>query len=230
MMQPQQIRNMLAQTLDDFRLSRGERSALNQILDHIEPTEHDLSVYRAMAFDLARDAVEQTDRTTILEWLESVVKLLEQHGGNDQQAVRAESHFSPQDDCPRRIQQLLSRAKISVEICVFTITDDRLSSAILDAHRRKVKVQIISDDDKSGDRGSDIDRLSAAGIDVRIDRSESHMHHKFAIFDRSLLLTGSYNWTRSAANRNEENFIITGDRRFLDPFAKMFEDLWKRFE
>ena len=113
---------------------------------------------------------------------------------------------------------------------VFTITDDRLSSAILDAHRRKVKVQIISDDDKSGDRGSDIDRLSAAGIDVRIDRSESHMHHKFAIFDRSLLLTGSYNWTRSAANRNEENFIITGDRRFLDPFAKMFEDLWKRFE
>ena len=168
-MQPQQIRNMLTQTLDDFRLSRGEKSALNQILDHIEPTEHDLSVYRAMAFDLAREAVEKTDRGTMIEWLESVIKLLEQHSGSDQRAVRAESHFSPSDDCPRRIQQLLSRAKISIEICVFTITDDRLASAILDAHRRKVKVQIISDDDKSHDLGSDIQRLSQSGISVRTD-------------------------------------------------------------
>lgn len=228
-MRPQQIRNMLEQTLDDFRLSRGERSALKQILSHIKPTEHELATYRSMAFELAHDADNDADRGMLLDWLEGVVKVLSLSGGEERQVEPAESHFSPGDDCPHRIKQLLNRARNTIDICVFTITDDRVSSAILDAHRRKVKVRIISDDDKSLDRGSDIQRLSAAGIEVRIDRSEYHMHHKFAIFDGTTLLTGSYNWTRSAANSNEENFIITGDQRFIEPFAEMFEELWKRF-
>ena len=227
-MRPQQIRNMLEQTLDDFRLSRGERSALKQILGHIQPTEQELATYRSMAFELAHEASEPADRGMLLDWLEGVVKVLSQPGGDERQ-IEAESHFSPEDDCPRRIRQLLTRAKNSVDICVFTITDDRLSSAILDAHRRKVRVRIVTDDDKSQDRGSDIERLSEAGVEVRVDQSDYHMHHKFAIFDKSLLLTGSYNWTRSAANSNEENFIITGDSRFIEPFSEMFEDLWKRF-
>ena len=44
------------------------------------------------------------------------------------------------------------------------------------------------------------------------------MHHKFAIFDQSILLTGSYNWTRSASEKNEENFIITSDPALLFRF------------
>ena len=227
-MRPQQIRNMLAQTLEDFRLSRGERSALKQILAHVQPSEHELATYRSMAFELAQEADEKADRGMLLDWLEGVVKVLCQPGGDERQ-TEAESHFSPEDDCPRRIRQLLTRARHSVDICVFTITDDRLSSAILDAHRRKVRVRIVTDDDKSSDRGSDIERLSEAGIEVRVDQSDYHMHHKFALFDQSLLLTGSYNWTRSAANSNVENFIITGDSRFIEPFSEMFEDLWKRF-
>ena len=56
------------------------------------------------------------------------------------------------------------------------------------------------------------------------------MHHKFALADCAVLLTGSYNWTRSAASSNEENFLITGDRRFVDAFARQFEKLWKTLE
>ena len=41
--------------------------------------------------------------------------------------------------------------------------------------------------------------LAELGVAVRIDRSEHHMHHKFALFDDAILATGSYNWTRSAA-------------------------------
>ncbi len=55
------------------------------------------------------------------------------------------------------------------------------------------------------------------------------MHHKFAIFDHRLLLTGSYNWTRSAASDNEENFILSGDPRLLKSFAGMFDKLWDTF-
>jgi len=140
----------------------------------------------------------------------------------------AEAWFSPGDDCAHRIAQLIAHARKSVDIAVFTITDDRISEAILQAHRKGVELRIATDDEKAGDLGSDIPRLRAAGVPVRMDRSEFHMHHKFAIFDGEHLLTGSYNWTRGASRDNEENFLVTGDPRLVAAFARTFERLWKR--
>ena len=108
-----------------------------------------------------------------------------------------------------------------------TITDDRLTSAILEAHARSVRIRIITDDDKSADLGSDAARFLQAGIALRTDRSRYHMHHKFALFDGALLLNGSYNWTRGAAENNEENFIVTSDRRLVEEFSAAFERLWE---
>ncbi len=120
--------------------------------------------------------------------------------------------------------------KQTVEICVFTITDDRLTSAVLEAHGRGVRIRIITDNDKAADLGSDADRFLQAGIDLRVDRTEYHMHHKFAVFDSEVLLNGSYNWTRGAAANNEENFIVTNNRRLVAIFSKIFEELWQQFK
>jgi phosphatidylserine/phosphatidylglycerophosphate/cardiolipin synthase-like enzyme len=75
-----------------------------------------------------------------------------------------------------------------------------------------------------------VEQLVAAGIAVRTDRTEHHMHHKFALFDGGLLLTGSYNWTRSAALHNEENFVLTTEPKLVRPFGQLFEGLWTKFE
>jgi phosphatidylserine/phosphatidylglycerophosphate/cardiolipin synthase-like enzyme len=55
------------------------------------------------------------------------------------------------------------------------------------------------------------------------------MHHKFAIFDGIYLVTGSYNWTRTAASFNEENIVVSSDRRLIGDFRKTFESLWARY-
>ncbi len=229
-MKPQQIREILKQTLDDRRLSRAERTALDHVLDHVEPTDRVLAHYRSMAFDLAREAVSNPNAKEVIAWLEDVVKLLAAQSQPGAVAAVAESYFSPGESCPRRIAGFIGGAKKTVDVCVFTITDDRITSAILDAHRRGRRVRVITDDEKAADPGSDVDRLAGAGIAVRVDRSAAHMHHKFALADSSVLLTGSYNWTRSAACDNEDNFIITGDRRFVKAFARQFEKLWKTLE
>lgn len=52
------------------------------------------------------------------------------------------------------------------------------------------------------------------------------MHHKFAVFDDALLVSGSYNWTRAAAEHNKENLIITRNRGLMSKFARVFEQLW----
>ena len=87
-------------------------------------------------------------------------------------------------------------------------------------------MRIISDDDKAHDSGSDVWTLSEQGVQVRVDQSEHHMHHKYAVFDSKIVLTGSYNWTRSAAEHNRENVVVTDDPRLVKKFIEGFEAIW----
>lgn len=115
-----------------------------------------------------------------------------------------------------------------MKICVFTISDDRISDAIVRAHRNGISVKIITDNDKLHDTGSDIRELAAKGLEIRVDKTRSHMHHKFAIFDEARVLTGSYNWTRSAALYNHENVLITDNRQIVQDYSREFDRLWKQ--
>jgi phosphatidylserine/phosphatidylglycerophosphate/cardiolipin synthase-like enzyme len=164
----------------------------------------------------------------VLDWLEGVEKLLAHRASSsrDEAPAEAGAFFTPGDSGPRAIAGLFGRTRKSAEICVFTITDDRITSAILDAHRRGVALRIITDDEKAHDPGSDIRRLREAGIPLHTDQNPNHMHHKFAIFDHTALLTGSYNWTRGAAEHNFENFLITADPRLVSAFLREFDRLW----
>ena len=136
------------------------------------------------------------------------------------------AYFSPGPDCRVAIEQAMETALDELLICVFTISDDRLSDAIQRAHRNGLTVRVLSDNDKMDDRGNDVERLSLSGVDVRIDRSPEHMHHKFMVVDGHTVLTGSYNWTRSAETRNEENLVVLDDPVLAGRFAEEFERIW----
>jgi phosphatidylserine/phosphatidylglycerophosphate/cardiolipin synthase-like enzyme len=219
---------MLEQTIEDGRLSNSERQALKARLRDAALDDRNRSVLRSRVFEIAREKLNDDRYTPIVDWLEEVTKLLLPFGGEHGDPF-VEAHFSPGDGCVRRIRGLLEGAKRSADICVFSITDDRIAQAILDAHRRKLAIRIISDDEKARDIGSDVIQFAHAGIPVLVDDSPFFMHHKFAIFDDDVLLTGSYNWTRGAADNNQENLILSNDRRLLTAFRGEFERLWKKF-
>ncbi len=226
-MKPEHFESILRQTLDDRRLSRAERRAVREVIADWVPSDDTLAHCRSQAFDLARAALAEApttiERGKIVDWLEDVVKLLIP---TDDEPPVSEAHFSPGDRCLKRITALLRAAQRSVDICVFTITDDRIAQCILDCHRRGVALRVLTDNEKVFDKGSDIDRLEAAGIPVRVDRTHHHMHHKFAIFDGEVVLTGSYNWTRSAAAHNHENLVVSNDPRLARAFSRIFEEVW----
>jgi phosphatidylserine/phosphatidylglycerophosphate/cardiolipin synthase-like enzyme len=228
-MSPDECRSALQHTLHDRRLSRAERQALSAVVEQSNPTPADIDNYRSIAFDLAREATAGGfDVGRTLDWLEDVTRILRPvaHASG---AAGQRACFSPGEACRGQIRELLLQARSTIDICVFTITDDRISDAILKAHRRGVSLRIITDDDKSGDLGSDIMRHSEDGIPIRIDKTPHHMHHKFALFDRRTLITGSYNWTRSAARDNEENLVVLSDRNLAAEFQRVFDGLWDRF-
>jgi phosphatidylserine/phosphatidylglycerophosphate/cardiolipin synthase-like enzyme len=220
---------MLAQTLEDNRLSKTERQALKERLRDAALDDRVRAVLRSRVFEIARQKLDDVRTIPIVDWLEEVSKLLLPFSGSDGEPF-VEAHFSPGVGCVRRIRAMLDGARRKADICVFTITDDRIAEGILAAHRRGTAIRIVTDDDKARDLGSDVLELARAGIPVLVDDSPFHMHHKFALFDDDLLLTGSYNWTRGAADSNEENLILSNDRRLLTAFRGEFERLWKKFE
>ena len=134
--------------------------------------------------------------------------------------------FSPGTDIIESITDLLGQATKSLDLCVFTITDDRLATDLLDCRERGIKVRIITDDEKMYDNGSAIQDLKNAGIPVKIDHSRYHMHHKFGIIDSRIIFTGSFNWTYTASSHNQENMLVTTNFEIVKQYVDQYELLW----
>ncbi len=226
-MNEREIDAFLERSLADGRLSRGERGALRDLVGDADATT--LQRVRARAFAIARGTLIDPSTKAAIDWLERISALLASLGETDARPSTADVLFSPGDACVRTIGALFDGARRTVDACVFTITDDRIVAAIQAAHRRGVRIRIVSDDDKADDLGSDLDRLAAAGVPVALDRSPAHMHHKFAIFDGRTGIVGSYNWTRAAANENEEDLVVTDDERIVRALEGEFERLWGEY-
>lgn len=218
---------LLAGGIADGRLSDDEKRALAAALDAAALRDEDLRRLRNHSFDLVRERLADPLQLALLKWLEGVVRSLDAQRLPSTQIVQ-EASFSPGSECLQTIQRCLRHARQRIDICVFTLSDDRIAEEVLAAHRRGVAVRIVTDNDKEYDAGSDIARLRDAGIAVVVDRTEAHMHHKFAIFDGEKLLNGSYNWTRSAGQYNEENLVLSNDRQLVGEFSTQFEKLWRQ--
>lgn len=223
--------NDLDRTLREFAADRAlgndERFELRNL--GAQATVEQVRFLRNRAFDIARESVVADAATApeMLRWLEQVVRTLDV---STVTAVATTSVcFSPGDACLRKLRELCRQARSTLDACVFTIADDRLTEELLDAHARGVRVRIISDDDKRHDDGSDIQRLCDAGLDVRVDRTRFHMHHKFALFDGKTVANGSFNWTRTASSSNFENLVVSNDAYLCRVFSEHFEHLWRAF-
>jgi phosphatidylserine/phosphatidylglycerophosphate/cardiolipin synthase-like enzyme len=225
-----EVEAFLQRSIADRQFSGGEKAAFAQWLAANARTPQDRGVVRHAVFDAARAASASLDSAQLLEWLEDTLKVVAPVEPQQPAAstTPAEAFFSPGTACLQQITHRFAAARRSADVCVFTITDDRITRSILDAHRRGVQLRIITDNDKAFDLGSDVQQLRAAGVPLKVDATPFHMHHKFAIFDGVRLLNGSYNWTRGAAESNEENLIDTGDPKLIAAFAAEFQNLWKK--
>ncbi len=222
-----ELRKMISESLEDFKLDQNEKYEFKELSQTLDD-EH-LRFIKNTAFDLSRPHIEKggSEAVRVLNWLERMLKAIQPI--NKTLSLKSAAYFSPGEACRDKIISLINHAGKKIDICVFTISDNTISQAILKAHQRGIKVTIISDNDKANDKGSDVSDLSASGVKVIFDHSPHHMHHKFAIFDEQQLLNGSFNWTRSATTRNEENIIVTSEPELVNAFQQKFAELKEKF-
>ncbi len=227
-MEEEYLEAILKRLFDAKQLTNSRREELDQLVRYGGGDPRLLGHIRDLAFKIAVRRMMESPSLEILERVEEISRNIDQALAANYPSL-AEVHFNPGEECLSGILRLFKHAQQSIDICVFTITDDRITEAIYQMLKRGRIIRIITDDEKIKARGSDIVKIANAGIPVKIDHASEHMHHKFAIFDCRILLTGSFNWTRSASTGNHENLLVTDDLRLVKPFCREFERLWKKF-
>lgn len=87
-------------------------------------------------------------------------------------------------------------------------------------------MRIYLDKDQKEAKYSKSRYLAKYGISIRYSSNPYEMHHKFAVIDDEVIVTGSYNWTASAGERNNENLVIIRDPFLVSRYGQEFYRLW----
>ncbi|RJP46967.1 MAG: DUF1669 domain-containing protein [Anaerolineaceae bacterium] len=139
--------------------------------------------------------------------------------------IQIETYFSPDDGIAARLVQLLQEAQESIYFLAYSFTSDDIAQVIRDQHSAGLTVAGVMDSEQAkSNQGTEFDLFRQAKVDVRLDGNKGLMHHKVIIIDRSIVIAGSYNFTASAEDRNDENLVI-----FFSPdIAEFFLAEFKR--
>jgi phosphatidylserine/phosphatidylglycerophosphate/cardiolipin synthase-like enzyme len=136
-----------------------------------------------------------------------------------------EQRFCPQEDCEGVIVRRIQQAQSSINFMIFTFTSDPIGDAMLLAQDRNVTVRGVFEK-RQIDDFTEYPSMLAAGADVRIDGNKYTMHHKVIIIDNRTVITGSFNPTKSANERNDENLLIIDDPVIAQEYLIEFERVW----
>lgn len=141
---------------------------------------------------------------------------------------KAEAYFSSEGNVQSEIDKAINNSKSSIDIAIFDFTSQDIKSSLEKARKRGVKIRIIADSRQAKGAHSVVPSLIKEEFPVKTVRGRTGgiMHHKFAIFDKALLLTGSYNWTNNAENRNYENAVFISDPDIIKRYQKEFNIIW----
>jgi phosphatidylserine/phosphatidylglycerophosphate/cardiolipin synthase-like enzyme len=119
-----------------------------------------------------------------------------------------EYFFSPEDGINQYVVEALNNAQSRIVFMAFSYTDKLISQAMIDAHNRGVSVQGVMEAQNANGTGAVFNTLADADIDILRDGNCYIMHHKTIIIDDELVITGSYNFTKSAEKSNDENLLM----------------------
>ncbi len=142
---------------------------------------------------------------------------------------RIEVLFTPWDDAEGALLREIGAAK-NIRVQAYLITSRNITRALIAAHERGVRVEVLADRDMVVKGGKSlVPQIHAAGIVVRLETRYAAAHNKILLIDAEgdtpVVITGSYNFSFSAQARNSENLLILRGNRAL---ARAYLDNWHR--
>jgi phosphatidylserine/phosphatidylglycerophosphate/cardiolipin synthase-like enzyme len=143
--------------------------------------------------------------------------------------TRIDVYFSPDDGVQTSLSELLENAQESIYFMAFSFTSDSIGNNIRSRAQDDVTVAGVMEDEQiNSNAGTEFDPFRQAGLDVLRDGNEGQMHHKVMIIDGSIVVLGSYNFTKSAETRNDENLIVIYNRKIAAQFMAEFQRVYSQ--
>jgi phosphatidylserine/phosphatidylglycerophosphate/cardiolipin synthase-like enzyme len=149
-------------------------------------------------------------------------------GGANVSTNNLSVYFCPQDECANELVKRIDSAKESMYIAIYSFTQDDIASAVLRAKERGVEIRIVFDYDQSKNDSSVDEKLIEAGIPVKRLDGSGYMHNKFTIIDGSIVSTGSFNYSKNANEKNNENLLFIKNSDLASLYKSDFDLLWEK--
>lgn len=133
--------------------------------------------------------------------------------------AKIEVFFSPKGGCTEAVVKSLDHATNTVLVQAYSFTSAPIAKALVDAHKRGVKVQVVLDKSQRTEKYSSADFVAHAGIPTFIDSKHAIAHNKVMVIDGRTVLTGSFNFTKAAEDNNAENLLVIEDGALAAQYA-----------
>lgn len=133
-------------------------------------------------------------------------------------------YFSPRGGAQDALVDEIGKARMNIYVQAYSFTSNPIIAALIEAHQRGVKVEILLDKSQRGDNPSSIGLVKKIGIPTFIDSRHGIAHNKIMIIDDKTLVTGSFNFTKAAEERNAENLLII----YSSELARLYYVEWEK--
>jgi len=159
----------------------------------------------------------QLDNKTVMGTPHSLVEI---------QGITVENYFAPEDGVEDEILSELDSASSSIYFMIFTFTSDPIEQKLVEKYNQGLDVKGIFEKRQTYSEYAAYEPLLNASVPVIVDENGYTMHHKVFIIDNSTTITGSYNPTKAANTKNDENVLIIHDPEVTQEFLDEFDKLW----
>lgn len=148
---------------------------------------------------------------------------LAEGAGPKKRSRKIDACFSPGGNCEDRILEEIGAASQQIRVQMYLFTSKPIADALIAAKKRGVKVQVILD--KSQEKGTygKWPVLRRDGVEIFFDREHETANNKVILIDDHTVITGSYNFTRAAEEKNAENIVIINDEALCSKYLENFE-------
>ena len=137
-------------------------------------------------------------------------------------------YFSPEDNIEKIIHGRIEKAKSSIKFMTFSFTSDLIADIIIKKFKEGIDVKGVFERKGSATEHSQYTKMKIENLPVRLDGNRHAMHHKVIIIDDCIVITGSFNLSKNANKRNDENTIILGNAEIAAKYIEEFNRIYKR--
>lgn len=140
--------------------------------------------------------------------------------------ININAYFSPDNNVEKIINSRIRKAEKSIRFMAFSFTSDLIGETMIEKFKKGITVEGIFERNGSGSEHSEYTKMLVEGIPVKKDGNWHQMHHKVIIIDEKIVITGSFNFSKNANIRNDENIIIIDSQVIAAEYIEEFRRIY----